>query len=611
MADSPQDPPGPSSKATRALLSPLPLAFAANEGVLMEREALEAMFGDDYKWDEARHCFEIMIKLVTERMASDVEQADASASARAAVAIAKTRELEAARCMGAATRAKAEASESTREAQREEKKRLSDVARWRQRRAEEAVKEAEAAQAAAAAAVAAAATIAAGEARAALTLRVYPTSAYPEAAPMVEVCAHRGGLCDTLIRQCEELVQSAAQGDKLRNYPMVYELFQLAHEWLVDHDVPPPADLYTEMVVAHEAGRNEGACIEVDVPLACEISADAASTGCFCVVCFDELAEDDPTAGLVCSAGHSLCADCVNGQINAMQGSEELKQRCGGLPCLAYDASESAKPLRDRPTLFPRSRVEALLVQDSLRFYRETLNALGEASTSARGTACEAERVPPDLYNITCPSCERPQDPNPDGCIAMVCAHCHVAYCWLCFQPCGRDAHEHCRVVHPPTYFPSRRTISQWHARWRWHKVQSHLLRLGEPLRAPSLALSKVDLQDVLLWPFPDEAPVVSADKVPPMIAAAVAGAMAVLEQALDAGSHVDEADERGMTALMHACHTGRHEVAVWLLEQGASPYARDHNGRGCLFFAQRSQSVEVVPALLQACPWICDRRML
>lgn len=69
---------------------------------------------------------------------------------------------------------------------------------------------------------------------------------------------------------------------------------------------------------------------------------------------------------------------------------------------------------------------------------------------------------------------------------------------------------------------------------------------------------------------------------------------------AITAGVRIDSPLPRqnGETALMHAAAIGRLDVAVWLLDHGANPNARDRNGRTPLIHAIRgayldSQSLE------------------
>jgi len=154
-----------------------------------------------------------------------------------------------------------------------------------------------------------------------------------------------------------------------------------------------------------------------------------------------------------------------------------LRSSNGALDCLG--AHQQAFP-------FGRSMVEPLLFGDALRLYLETMET-PETSETPETTEtpgggkvpCTPESIQTELHealNLGCPSCEVFCDPDPDGCIAMKCSSCDVAFCWLCFQPCGRDAHPHCRTVHGG-YFPPRTVVNQWHRRLRWRQVAGVLQR--------------------------------------------------------------------------------------------------------------------------------------
>jgi len=148
-----------------------------------------------------------------------------------------------------------------------------------------------------------------------------------------------------------------------------------------------------------------------------------------------------------------------------------LRSSNGALDCLG--AHQQAFP-------FGRSMVEPLLFGDALRLYLETSETPETTETPGGGKVpCTPESIQPELHealNLGCPSCEVFCDPDPDGCIAMKCSSCDVAFCWLCFQPCGRDAHPHCRTVHGG-YFPPRTVVNQWHRRLRWRQVAGVLQR--------------------------------------------------------------------------------------------------------------------------------------
>ena len=102
------------------------------------------------------------------------------------------------------------------------------------------------------------------------------------------------------------------------------------------------------------------------------------------------------------------------------------------------------------------------------------------------------------MLSVVCPKCGMVQDPDPSGCIAVRCGHCSEAYCWMCFELCGRDAHAHAIQAHK-TYFPSRALVAAWHRRWRWWRVFAALDKhypIGTGAGAPAAKAKRAKLLD-------------------------------------------------------------------------------------------------------------------
>ena len=74
--------------------------------------------------------------------------------------------------------------------------------------------------------------------------------------------------------------------------------------------------------------------------------------------------------------------------------------------------------LHQRPTAIARAAVEPLLAGETLRRYLEALE------TRDAGEPKDLAAAIVEALNYTCPSCEAIVDPDPEGCIAMSCAHC-------------------------------------------------------------------------------------------------------------------------------------------------------------------------------------------
>eukprot|EP00900_Chrysochromulina_parva_P026889 jgi/Chrpa1/8834/Chrysochromulina_OHIO_Genome00020052-RA len=308
------------------------------------------------------------------------------------------------------------------------------------------------------------------------------------------------------------------------------------------------------------------------------ITAAAAFTGASvtpaatCLICLSEVST---RRGLACPEGHLICSECLQGYICSLAGSAKLRSSNGSFECLGA---------HEQPFSFDRSRVEPLLYGDGLRLYLETMETFG----SPDGEVFTPESIQPKLHealNLTCPSCEEICDPDPDGCIAMRCSRCNVAFCWLCFEVCGSDAHPHCREVHGG-YFPPRAIVDRWSRRLRWRRVDRLLLRsfgCRMPERQEALRLCERILADneTRLWPFPSMEPSVGGTMaVMPHVHAAQFGLIDELESLLDDMPQLlDQTDDRGMSALMAAAHGGHAAVVTVLLERGADVGSRDDRG--------------------------------
>ena len=266
---------------------------------------------------------------------------------------------------------------------------------------------------------------------------------------------------------------------------------------------------------------------------------------------------------------------------------------------------------------FGRSMVEPLLFGDALRLYLETMET---TQAPDEGEACTPESMQPEIHealNLGCPSCKVFCDPDPDGCIAMTCRSCDGAFCWLCIQPCGRDAHPHCREVHGG-YFPSRSDVNRWHRRLRWHQVDAVLQRSFRgrpPEREEALRLCARNLADsaIGLWPFPNVEPSVGVMLgVAAHVQAAQLGRIDELRALLDETPElIDRANDRGMTALMGAAHGGHTAVVTMLLERGADVICGDDRGVSALDYAIRENRQEVVLAILDHAGHLVNEKCL
>jgi hypothetical protein len=124
-----------------------------------------------------------------------------------------------------------------------------------------------------------------------------------------------------------------------------------------------------------------------------------------------------------------------------------------------------------------------------------------------------------------------------------------------------------------------------------------------EAWREEALRLCARNLADreIRLWPFPTVEPSVGGMlEVVPHVQAAQFGRIDELRALLDNTPElIDQANDRGMTALMAAAHGGHAAVVTMLLERGADVACRDDRGVSALEYAIREDRLEVVLAIL------------
>jgi hypothetical protein len=337
---------------------------------------------------------------------------------------------------------------------------------------------------------------------------------------------------------------------------------------------------------------------------------ESAAKRALCLICLEEVST---RRGLACPEGHLICSACLQGYICSLAGSARLRSSNGALGCLGA---------HQQPFSFCRSMVEPLLFGDALRLYLETTETTESTETAETPGQREVQWTPeslqPELHealNLSCPTCRVFCDPDPAGCIAMKCSSCDVAFCWLCFQPCGHNAHPHCHEVHGG-FFPSRSDVYEWHRRLLWLQVDAVLQRSfggrRPPEREEALRLCERNLADseIGLWPFPTVVPSVGGMLgVAAHVQAAQFGRIDELRALLDETPElIDQANDRSMTALMAAAHGGHTAVVTMLLERGADVTRRDDRGVSALEYAIREDRQEVVLAILDETPELIDQ---
>ncbi|KAJ1439751.1 hypothetical protein B484DRAFT_443784 [Ochromonadaceae sp. CCMP2298] len=168
-----------------------------------------------------------------------------------------------------------------------------------------------------------------------------------------------------------------------------------------------------------------------------------------CFLCFSF---EERGRGLVCSANHLLCEDCVNGYCTA---------NCSDIGMLLNTKMSRLCPhVEGNPHVRCTALYHPLYFRSQLK--RETLDLYDQALLSTkrdapreeqRGLADEADDAIAqsllDALNIKCPNpnCAVHLDPDPDGCAAGRCAGCGTFLCFLCLEICRDNdtCHEHVR----------------------------------------------------------------------------------------------------------------------------------------------------------------------
>lgn len=111
-------------------------------------------------------------------------------------------------------------------------------------------------------------------------------------------------------------------------------------------------------------------------------------------------------------------------------------------------------------------------------------------------------------------------------------------------------------------------------------EIAEYLLEKGAPLDICTAAmLGYEDEVSTFLNDNPLLAGASGAHDIPVMFYPAISGNIAIAERLLAAGADVN-AGAGGNTALHGAAGFGQAEMARWLLEHDANPYATDHNGK-------------------------------
>jgi hypothetical protein len=178
-----------------------------------------------------------------------------------------------------------------------------------------------------------------------------------------------------------------------------------------------------------------------------------------CAVCWDECDKED---GIVCKAGHFMCAECLNAEVKEQTSMENIGTFKKAKMCLKcrvcsegswLDISCLTKHLKEEGFLAYLRVREAVLVADALQEQEqramqqvEELQQQIHTLAASRDAAVlrHKKKVIEDILTLKCPrqQCRRAFI-DFEGCFALTCDSCRCAFCAYCLHDCGDDAHMH------------------------------------------------------------------------------------------------------------------------------------------------------------------------
>eukprot|EP01061_Rhynchopus_euleeides_P003306 TRINITY_DN12585_c0_g1_i4.p1 TRINITY_DN12585_c0_g1~~TRINITY_DN12585_c0_g1_i4.p1 ORF type:complete len:526 (+),score=147.98 TRINITY_DN12585_c0_g1_i4:888-2465(+) len=178
-------------------------------------------------------------------------------------------------------------------------------------------------------------------------------------------------------------------------------------------------------------------------------------------------ATDEPAVWCLQKCGHSMCKGCAVGLIENAINNHDFPLQCPKCrePLRVCDANKLLEYAQRKPKADPGLRLillDAFLKKhpDQARACTATADCPGIMPVGAASARCsECNEVghddnPDDALTLAgygqCPKCRMPLE-KLDGCNAMKCP-CGAAFCWLCMEYCGSDAHGHFGIIGTPCY---------------------------------------------------------------------------------------------------------------------------------------------------------------
>uniref|UniRef100_A0A0K6SB32 non-specific serine/threonine protein kinase n=1 Tax=Chromera velia CCMP2878 TaxID=1169474 RepID=A0A0K6SB32_9ALVE len=180
-----------------------------------------------------------------------------------------------------------------------------------------------------------------------------------------------------------------------------------------------------------------------------------------CIVCVDiSLCE----RGLQCSQNHFLCAECLNGYVEANARIDpeysdvrarfketKCKVACmnPGCPSAPFDPSDVSRLLRSEVYAAWETAKAEVTEQRVRREMEEEVREQLRKALRQEGAERKVREITEEILTLKCPRC-RMAFVEFTGCVALNCANCFCRFCAYCLADCGREAHGHvpeCRIA--------------------------------------------------------------------------------------------------------------------------------------------------------------------
>lgn len=162
-----------------------------------------------------------------------------------------------------------------------------------------------------------------------------------------------------------------------------------------------------------------------------------------CSICYGVCDEK----GATCESGHAFCGECFK-DLNQSSRHTTKNHKCSSLSCESFLIFSTEAQKVDLKSI----QTEEIEFQE----HKKSMDALlkiqqGKTSSIAESlmeTHYQSLFIEGTQETEKCPRCNIIFDVEYDGCNSLECPHCGCAFCALCLEDCGADAHDHITDVH-------------------------------------------------------------------------------------------------------------------------------------------------------------------